>query len=234
MNKDYGIINTIFVTPQSVKQIEKRINDIISNYLEKNGWELDQPIELKDFIEDELGYTFELENMPEDILGCTYFESKRVVIDKKLYENLPKRANFTIAHEIAHICLHEKYYNREKEQKKLAFMPADVPSSINRESRDPSRPNAERQADWAASFILMQEKLILNYWNDIKDNYKSYLNRPVSKTDETNFKKSIVNDLTEELQVSKEALGYRIENLGLEFFGLIPQEGGLQMKLAIG
>jgi hypothetical protein len=103
MTNSYGLINQITVTKQSKKQVETRINNLIYEYLNKNGWQLDQPIELKDFIEDHLGYKFELADLPEDILGCTYFEAKRVIIDNQLFEENPKRANFTIGHEISHI-----------------------------------------------------------------------------------------------------------------------------------
>lgn len=231
MSKDYGVVNQIPVTKQRMLQIENKMNSLIEDYLSINGWELDQPIELKDFIEDHLGYTFELEHLPEDILGCTYFESKRVIIDKNLYESNPKRANFTIAHEISHIHLHEKYYQREKVQKKLDFVTNEVPASINRDSKDPARPEAERQADWGASYILMPKDLLLHYWKDLQSNYKDYLEIPLTEELEVQIRQKLINDLTDELQVSRQALEIRIKNLGLELFGFMKQGDSIQIGL---
>lgn len=235
MVKDF--VSSISTHPVRDSYIETEINYLIDKYKEAEGLSvLESPIDLMQMLEFILEYSIDFQNIKEvfpalrrfdgDILGCTDFEEKMVVIDKALYDQNRKRANFTIAHEISHIIFHEKLYFRERDQLRLEIDSKKQPSFVCRDYTKikKKRPIIEQQADKGASFLLLPKDLLLNKWDEIKPKYQRVLNSQVKKGFEPNLIKSLATDFSDLLETSKQAIEIRVRNLGIDFFGF-SQEG---------
>jgi Zn-dependent peptidase ImmA (M78 family) len=89
------------------------------------------------------------------VLGATWFEDKRVVIDDSLLGKEGRFA-FTVAHEAAHWYIHRPYVEAEKVTLGLfAFGPDAKPSPAVVCRSESTKPPAEWQADQFAARLLM-------------------------------------------------------------------------------
>lgn len=236
MVKDF--VSSINTHPVKDTRIEGEINHLIEQYKAfAEISQLEEPVDLTELLEFVLEYDLDFQDVKEvfpalrtfdgDILGCTDFEEKRVVIDKTLFDQNRKRANFTIAHEISHIIFHEKLYFREKDQLRLEIDSKEQPSFVCRDYAKSKaiKPIIEQQADKGASFLLLPQGLLLHKWEkEIKPKYKGALNSQVKKAFEPCLIKSMAADFSDLLETSKQALEIRIGKLGIDFFGFC-QEG---------
>ena len=106
----------------------------------------------------------------------------------------PNRQRFTIAHEIGHLELHRDAVTEEVHvDKQFKVLMRDANSSTGTD-------RMEREANQFAAELLMPQQLLL----DALDL------RPVDIDDE-----SPLNELARKFKVSRQALEYRIRNLGL-------------------
>ena len=85
----------------------------------------------------------------KDHLGCTIIETRQIFIDESLdpveHPEREGQLNFTIAHEVGHIKLHQGIPCPH-------LLPAD------------EKPWLERQANWFASSLLMPRGLVYKVW----------------------------------------------------------------------
>ncbi len=237
------LITTINMHPVRDSYIEDEINHLINRYLHENNETIENTLDLTAIAEFTLGYPINFGNIKElypalrsfngDILGCTDFETKEIIIDSDLYENNIKRANFTIAHEITHIILHEKHYFIHKDQLNLDLVTKKEPSFICRDYQkvNDKKPIIEQQADKGASFLLMPKKLLNHKWGNVKSKYSDWLNLGLNQEKENKVISILINEFSDEIQVSKQALEIRIKNLGVEFFGFMKEGEPRQVGL---
>ncbi|MGH2973614.1 MAG: ImmA/IrrE family metallo-endopeptidase [Solirubrobacterales bacterium] len=126
-----------------------------------------------------------------DISGLLYRDDGRVVIGVNA-DDSPVRQRFTIAHELGHLRLH-----------KGESLHVDRELRVN--LRAPSiqgRGGEEREANWFAAALLMPERMV----------------RSVAKARADTARLSeegLVRALAEDFEVSRQAMGYRLVNLGL-------------------
>lgn len=246
MNQATDIINKVNVPPFKKARIQQWMNDIVEEYSTKNNIPLDELIELDELALSVFDYDVEYKNIKEnypvlkncssDILGCTDFENKIIVIDVDSFNKNPKRANFTLAHEITHIRLHEKYYHRFIESNKIqlsigSINKKDSPHFVCRDYANQEKPLIEKQADLGASFLLIRKPLLERIWLEIKPQYTTWLSKELKPNEYSLIIGTLAEDLTDKLNISKQALRIGLENIGLETFGFFLEGGGKQLSL---
>lgn len=206
-------------------ELEAAANHVIAQYSAKHGLSDEAAIPVDTIIETLFGLTFEMGDLrqeyhADDILGATYIEEKRVVIDESLdpYENPCKegRFHFTVAHEIGHWVLHRPLIEQAASQESL-FGKSDAPSIVCRSSKkDPM----ETQADFFASYLLMPADRVLATWKRLfgSTRYVEYdVDKPGIKSlrDVLRPISRVAKEMAPHFKVSSEAMQYRLENLGL-------------------
>ncbi len=115
------------------------------------------PIPVEEWIEHPLGYEFGVEDLSglgEGVLGASYIEEKRIVVDQSLTTH-EGRLRFTVAHELGHMLLHQK-------QRRVFTDTAELHQG--REAQ------LERQADRFAAAMLMPIQLVIREVFSISDN----------------------------------------------------------------
>lgn len=124
------------------------------------------------------------------------------------------RQNFTKAHELGHYFL-----NHSLENGNAIYC---YNQNVN-EGNEPSLPRIETEANYFATFFLMPKKLLISDYIIIADIMNINLNCPLYVDRQPcNYKDWTVvsNNLTARYGVSKEALRYRMESLGILKFNL--------------
>lgn len=156
----------------------------------------------------ELGY--------DDVLGATYVDEKKVVIDSHL-EGDP-RFPFTCAHEIGHWILHRQYFETDANQPLLFEI--KQPSVVCRKSQE--KEPIEWQADFFAANLLMPRKLFCACFQELCHKYS--LNTDKSSWqihDEARFS-SAIRDIAVFFGTSKESARVRVDELNLIVEQTIP------------
>lgn len=125
-------------------------------------------------------------------------QSKMIFVNANLYE---LRKNFTIAHELGHHFLGHTLTDGAIICDKTAL-----------DAKNKSRPEAEKEADHFAACILMPPNLMKQKKTEFDTNYNQQItlcagNSKQAKTQE------LIDFLSNYVQVSKEAVGYRLEEL---------------------
>ncbi len=166
-------------------KIERKADEITSGVI---------PTDLEEIAKN-FGATIRIEKLDSDVSGMLLTSSKSskkvILVNKDNHEN---RRRFTIAHEIAHLLMHE---NEDE-----VFVDSRGSATIYFRSKESIAhiPLAERQANEFASCILMPQKAVLNY---IKDN-------PIDINDDI-----AVKVMANRFGVSIQALSIRLANLKL-------------------
>lgn len=152
------------------------------------------PTDLNKIAQD-FGASIHAESLDDDVSGMLITSSKSdkkiILVNKRNHEN---RKRFTIAHEIAHLIMHQ-----DKEEVFIDSRGSATLYFRSKESID-NIPLAERQANEFASCILMPEGAIANY---IKDN-------PIDLNDDV-----AVKIMANKFGVSIQALSIRLARLNL-------------------
>jgi hypothetical protein len=102
-----------------------------------------------------------------DILGVTFLEERRIVIDEFLdpeqNPSMERRYRFTLAHEVGHWRLHRHLFSSDPAQVSLFNEPAP-PSVVCRSGQ--AKAPVEWQADYYASCLLIPRKLVKAVWDE--------------------------------------------------------------------
>ncbi|MGI6139123.1 MAG: ImmA/IrrE family metallo-endopeptidase [Candidatus Hydrogenedentales bacterium] len=207
-------------------QIEQAAMKLLGLYAGRYGMDDSTAIPVDMVVESTLGLTLELDDLSkrlgaQDILGATWIQSKTVVIDQSLEpsENpaMEGRFNFTLAHEAGHWVMHAHQIADIPEQATL-FDISTAPSIVCRSSQ--RKESMEWQADRFASYLLMPEDRIMNFWREIRGGLDQYMafeeieaikaqsEYPIPVT-------QVAKDMAEHFRVSGQAMQIRLEGLKL-------------------
>jgi Zn-dependent peptidase ImmA (M78 family) len=210
-------------------QISRETVDLLNQWAIFTGQDVKPPIPVEAIAERYLEFTLEYDNLDEilgipDVLGATWAEGKRMVINNSLLDGVEGRITFTCGHEIGHWILHQRYlfdpFTRLRNSGE-----GNQPTVVCRMSA--SKLRGERQADYFASCLLMpQEKVEEAYERAFGTtpiliyNEKSCFgrNNPVAIDPALDTAKEIAQRVIVEgkfTNVSKEAMCYRLNDLGL-------------------
>jgi hypothetical protein len=212
-------------------QISFEAEQLLKDYQTFIGTNVSVPIPVEGIIERYLGLHLSFDDLEEilgepDILGATWIEEKRMIINSTLLERSEGRQAFTAGHEVGHWVLHRD------------LLAACFRSAKNRDDRRPvivcrkrdSKFRAEWQADYFAAALLMPEKEVTEAFMDcfgeealIMHNQKSFLG-PLARKLHPAIDPALdtVKEIAGEViraggfsNCSKEAMRYRLEDLGL-------------------
>ncbi|OJW71572.1 MULTISPECIES: ImmA/IrrE family metallo-endopeptidase [unclassified Spirosoma] len=132
----------------------------------------------------------------EDVTGVLILEGDKATIGvNKNNNNNDQRRRFTIAHELGHFIL--------QHQRSGVFVdtPTQYFTILYRDSKSSTGEHLqEREANAFAAALLMPEKLVMNYLNNTKFDFK---------------KDDIIQLLAKEFDVNPQAMSFRLSNLGL-------------------
>jgi Zn-dependent peptidase ImmA (M78 family) len=201
------------------------------NYESFTGKPIPVPVPVEAIIEKYLGLHLSFDDLEEilgepDVLGATWVEEKRMIIHSRLLEGTEGRQAFTSGHEVGHWVLHKdllpSYF-------RFANPRVDGEPTIVCGKKE-SKTRAEWQADYFASCLLMPdeevtEAFISCFGNQplVMHNQKSFLG-PIAKRNHPaidpalDTAKEIAREVIEAggfSNCSKEAMRYRLEDLGL-------------------
>ncbi len=165
---------------------------------------------LCNFLTEKFNITFNFDNYLDDsILGKVNYKNRQISIDKDLTENTSKW-RFTLAHEIGHFFLHQKYSDQLSEIKD---------KDIDVENINDRNLNArmEIQSNIFASQLLMPKNsvrlLAINYFTEERI-YKGYLFLDHQSRNQITVMK-FLSILEKYFKVSKSVAKYRLISLGL-------------------
>jgi hypothetical protein len=100
---------------KSYKFIKNQALVFMHRYYRETGSKIKFPIELEKMAK-YLGYEICYKDLPEDVNALTDMVSKQIVmsesLDTRKFPGMKGRYKFTLAHEIAHIVLHQKEYEK--------------------------------------------------------------------------------------------------------------------------
>jgi len=204
--------------------IARQAERLIADYEAVIGAKVTPPIPVEDVIERFLGLDLTYENLDEklgmnDVLGATYVRSKRISINRKLLEDKNEgRLVFTCAHEVGHWVLHRRLVEDAARSERIRE--AIVCRAKN--AREP----AEWQADYFASCLLMPVRemkeaffMVCPSGRLVLDNVKSALGGTAVCVDPCLENWHFIAEMVREgggfTNVSKEAVAFRMEELGL-------------------
>lgn len=149
-------------------------------------------------------------DLPKGLLGSLSLKEHLITISNEIINNVPRR-NFTLAHEIGHLCLHKdfltKYIGNIQEYDENIV--TALPDKIIRQM--------EVQANLFASYLLMPKHQFLN---EIRNLFSIHLittgklfldHQPCNKRDVS----TIITALSSHFNVSKAAVKMRLINDGL-------------------
>jgi hypothetical protein len=210
-------------------QISQETGALLNQWAIFTKQEVKPPIPVEAIAERYLEFTLEYDNLEEilgipDVLGATWVEEKRMVINTSLLGGVEGRITFTCSHEIGHWILHRKYlfdqFTRLHDPGE-----SDQPNVVCRLSA--SKLRGEWQADYFGSCLLMpQEEVEITYKSVFGTtpiliyNEKSCFgrNNPVVIDPALDTAREIAQKVIIEgnfTNVSKEAMCYRLNDLGL-------------------
>jgi len=213
----------------SKAQISHETDELLDQWAIFTEQEVKPPIPVEAIAEKYLEFTLEYDNLDEilgipDVLGATWAEGKRMVINTSLLNGAEGRITFTCSHEIGHWILHRKYlFDRFTGLDDLSD--GEQPDVVCRMSA--SKLRGEWQADYFGSCLLMpREEVEYAYMKTFGTtplliyNEKSCFgrNNPEVLDPALDTAKEIAQKVIVEGNfgnVSKEAMCYRLNELGL-------------------
>ena len=189
------------------KQIDNKAFEVLTTYNQRFGEIKEPPIPVEAIIESLLEMDFSIDDLNKnsdvpDILGATWIDNKRVIIDERLspdeYPDKEGRYRFTGAHEIGHWVLHRHQITESRYRPLLDNMPA--PSIVCRVSK--SKEPIEWQADQFASYLLMPKEMVLAAWQQRFGNLAPYV--AVDEIAELTQRFNIIDGRIPTVQVAKD------------------------------
>jgi len=187
------IIKNKFYNP---KTIERKANELLSDYYGAGVNDIKLPIAVDKILEIHLGLNVLWEDFKNDkILAGLIPQDKTVVLNEVLQRDSNKgRENFTKAHEIGHWILHVDQSTPNIEPLPGFSRPYGIICRSDEKDWD------ETNADRFASYLLMPEKLILLNAKGLE--IKSW---------------DGIHQMAEKFGVSSEAMKIKLENLNLVY-----------------
>ena len=223
------ILDTVRVPWLPQTQIEHEANDLLNQWEKFSGQEIIPPIPVEAIVEKYLGITLEYDKLEEmlgipDVLGATWVEKKRMVINSSLLDGHEGRLTFTCGHEVGHWVLHRKYIFA---QSAYSHDPnsANNPAIVCRVSA--SKTKGEWQADCFSACLIMPRLAVRGAFHKVfgEDPLVIYnrnscfgRNNPLAldpSLDTAHQIAKYIMDAGQFQNVSKEAMTYRLEDLGL-------------------
>lgn len=147
---------------------------------------------------------------PSGVLGSLSLATHIITLSNELLTDVHRR-NFTLAHELGHLCLHQHFLQAYKKEL------LDYEERVAAQLPDEIVKRMEMQANQFASYLLMPQRLFLNTVNQLFKTYsittgRLYLDyQPCNKRDVY----TILGSLSSKFNVSKEAAKMRLLNEGL-------------------
>ncbi len=210
-------------------QIEQESQNLLSEWSAFTRQEVHPPIPVEGLIEKYLGITLEYDDLDRSlgvpgVLGATWVNEKKMAINSCLLDGGEGRIAFTCGHEIGHWILHRGYFfeqfsrlgRREND---------DIPAIICRTSISKSR--GEWQADYFSGCLIMPGMEVEEAYEKafgqeplVVFNEKSCFGRhnPIVLDPALDTVKEIAQEVIDRggfTNVSKEAMVYRLQELGL-------------------
>lgn len=209
-------------------QINKETDELLREWAIFAEQEVKPPIPVEAIAEKYFEFTLEYDNLDEvlgirDVLGATWAEEKRMVINNSLLDGVEGRITFTCAHEIGHWVLHRKYLSDQFTRLHVEG-DGNQPDVVCRMAA--SKLRGEWQADYFGSCLLLPQEEVENAYRRtfgapiLIYNEKSCFgrNNPVVFDPALDTTKEIAQRVIAEgnfTNVSKEAMCYRLNDLGL-------------------
>jgi Zn-dependent peptidase ImmA (M78 family) len=150
------------------------------------------------------------DDLPEGILGSFSFDERVITISNVIIDDEHRR-NFTLAHEIGHLCLHEPYLKGHA--KKFVDYSMDKMKLL----QDDLIKRMEQHANKFASFLLMPQGKLeaeVNRLLELTGNRtgRFYLDNQMCNIKEVD---GVLKSLSQTFNVSKEAMKIRLIKEGL-------------------
>ncbi len=187
---------------------------------------VEPPIPVENIIEAHLGFILEYDDLQEylgfdDILGATWLNQKKIIINEKLLEKNIGRMFFTCGHEIGHILLHNPYVTDAAGDPSHPYARQEI---VCRATANKKR--GEWQADYFSACLLMQEESVRRAYNKVFGDNPLIIHNSTScfarnlplfdlAWDRANDFASMVIEEGNFTNVSKEAMRVRLEELRL-------------------
>jgi len=209
--------------------ITNEVQELLNQWEIFSGQEVKPPIPVEAITEKYLEFTLEYDDLEailemRGVLGATWIKRKKMVINKTLLDGVEGRITFTCAHEIGHWILHRKY-----------LVDQFLRSNQSGDSNDPavvcrisaSKQRGEWQADYFSSCLLMPQEEVESAYQRVFGsepvtifNEKSCFgrNNPIVFDPALDTVKEIAQKVINQgnfINVSKEAMCYRLNDLGL-------------------
>jgi Zn-dependent peptidase ImmA (M78 family) len=222
------ILDTLRVPWLAKPQIENAANDLLAQWETFSGQKVVPPIPVEAIVERFLGITLEYDKLEEmlgipDVLGATWVKEKRMVINSSLLDGKEGRFTFTCGHEVGHWILHRKYLARTTHSHDSEHN--DTLPVVCRVSASKTR--AEWQADYFSACLIMPEPAVREAFQKafgedplVIYNLNSCFgrNNPLALDPSLDTAYQIARNVMDAGQIqnaSKEAMAYRLEDLGL-------------------
>ena len=206
----------------------RKSRELLDEWSALIGQKADPPIPVEAVAENYLGISVEYDDLEEmlgmpDVLGATWVEEKKMVINSSLLDGNEGRISFTCSHEIGHWILHRKYLQSFKRMERSSSN--ESPAVVCRASA--FRARGEWQADYFSSCLLMPKEAVEAAYREafgpdplVMYNERSCFNprNPLALDPAHDSAKEIawrVMDAGNFMNVSKEAMCYRLLDLGL-------------------
>jgi len=211
------------------EQIEAASLSVLAEYGRRFGTVERPPIPVEEIIECLLGLELGFDNLPRllgmpDVLGATWVDDRRVLIDESLDPTLPTaiegRYRFTVAHEVGHWQLHRHLFQSNPAQTPL-FNALPEPSIVCRTGsrKDPM----EWQADTFAGYLLMPKEMVFQAWEVRHGSLEPYV--AIDEIADLSARWGLAEDRTPTVEVARElardfgasgqAMQIRLVGLGL-------------------
>jgi len=212
---------------------ESRIEDetlcVLAEYARKYGTVTAPPVPVEEILEVLLGLDIDFDDLEQmlgmdGVLGATWFEDKRVVVDTSLDPTVDSskegRYRFTVAHEIGHWQFHRHLFVRNPAQGSL-FGGDNQPSIVCR-AKSRKEP-AEWQADRFSGFLLMPKEMVLRTWEARYGGLEPYvaaeeiadLSAKWGLAEDERPTVAVAREFAREFHVSGQAMQIRLIGLGL-------------------
>lgn len=190
----------------SPDEVEDRARKFLAEYAPDSGI----PVDVERILEFGLGIDIvPVESLKRafNIDGWISLDLSQITVDKNQFENHINRCRFTIAHEIGHLVLHREIY----QQLDFSCVESWVATILDFNPDKYSR--IEIQANMFAGCLLMPAEIV----QEIYEEAVSFL---AGQGFASSLGTDLVNDyicrwMAIKFNVSEQAMGYRLKNLGL-------------------
>lgn len=197
----FDMIQVPVVKGRSREEIEAVASDFLRTHFPK-CLRTPQPVPVLKMLDrllpEHLGFSFEVEQLPEGLEGYTHFAGRIVTLSANTYARLEEndgRSRFTAAHELGHVLLHTDELSWTTSEH-VSHSPQQAVILARRSQIKPYR-DPEWQADTFAASLLMPEAMV----------------RRVASL--RTLRGGLINIVVQKFGVSQAAATKRLEKLGI-------------------